>query len=482
MGRYRLMTLFRPVVACSAALAFGAAPAAADAATRLVVRGGGFGHGVGMSQYGALGQAQQGRSYREILGHYYTDTQLGRLDADPVVRVLLQSGKRTIWFAGAAQAGDRALQPGKTYRATAFGGTGVVLRSASGRKLKTFPAPLRIVGSGDAPVRLSGAGAYRGALELRPSAFGGLNAINAIGLESYVRGVVSAESPSSWPAEALKAQAVAARTYAITTSKSGAGFDHYADTRSQMYRGVAAETPSTDAAVAATNGEVVTYQGKPVVTYFFSTSGGRTENAEFGFPGGEPKPWLKSVDDPYDSVSPRHRWGPMRYTVTQASAKLRGLVKGRFRSIEVTRRGVSPRIVSADIVGSKGRTTVSGPTLRSRFRLFDTWAYFTTVGTQVDPAQPPADPTPGTGSETGPGTGTAGAYAATPRERGTIHGRIGGVKPGTTILVRRRSGGRWVTVARARTGRHGHYRASLTRSGLYRVRVDGVDGDAVRLK
>jgi stage II sporulation protein D len=482
MGRYRLMTLFRPVVACSAVLAFGAAPAAADAATRLVVRGGGFGHGVGMSQYGALGQAQQGRTYRQILGHYYTSTQLGRLDADPAVRVLLQSGKRTVWFAGAAQAGDRRLQPGKTYRATAFGGTGVVLRSATGRKLKTFAAPLRIIGSGDAPVRLSGAGAYRGALELRPSAFGGLNAINAVGLESYVRGVVSAESPSSWPAEALKAQAVAARTYAITTSKNGPGFDHYQDTRSQVYRGVAAETASTDAAVAATNGEVVTYEGKPVTTYFFSTSGGRTENAEFGFPGGEPKPWLKSVDDPYDKVSPRHRWGPMRYTLSQASAKLRGLVKGKLRSIEVTRRGVSPRIVSADIVGSKGRTTVSGPTLRARFGLFDTWAYFTTIGATIDPVEPPADPQPGTGSDVGPGTGTAGAYAASAPRRGVVRGRIGGVKPGTTVLIRRRAGGRWVTETRARTGRHGHYTATLRRSGLYRVRVDGAYGQPMRLK
>jgi stage II sporulation protein D len=91
-------------------------------------------------------------------------------------------------------------------------------------------------------VNLAGAGAYRGAFELRPAQFGGLNAINAVDLESYVRGVVSAESPSRWPAEALKTQAVAARTYAITTNKPGAGFDHYPDTRSQVYRGVAAET------------------------------------------------------------------------------------------------------------------------------------------------------------------------------------------------------------------------------------------------
>ena len=96
-------------------------------------------------------------------------------------------------------------------------------------------------------------GRYRGAFEFRPSGRG-INAINAVGLESYVRGVVSAESPSAWPAETLKAQAVAARTYAIT-SRAGSisdGFDQYADTRSQMYKGVAAETASTNAAVTAT--------------------------------------------------------------------------------------------------------------------------------------------------------------------------------------------------------------------------------------
>ena len=94
---------------------------------------------------------------------------------------------------------------------------------------------------------------------------------NVVGLDDYLQGVVPAESPASWPAEALRAQAIAARTYAITTAKS-ADFDHYADTRSQVYKGVGIEQPSTNAAVADTRGQIVTYQGQPVVTYFFSTS------------------------------------------------------------------------------------------------------------------------------------------------------------------------------------------------------------------
>jgi stage II sporulation protein D len=447
-----------------------AAPASADAASRFIVRGGGFGHGVGMSQYGALGFAQRGADYREILGHYYTGTAIGRLDADPTVRVLLQSGRATVSFTGAAQAGDRRLSPTRTYRATTFaGGTAVVLRSATGKRIATFAPPLTIVGPGREPVRLVGganAGRYRGALELRPAGglTGGLNVINAVGLEDYVRGVVAAESPASWPAEALKAQAVAARTYAITTRKPGDGFDHYADTRSQVYRGVAGETPTTDAAVAATRREVVTYEGQPVVTYFFSTSGGRTEHVENSF-GGEPKPWLRSVEDPYDHVSPRHRWGPYRMTLGAAERKLRGLVKGRFRGITVTKRGASPRIVRAQIIGTAGRTTVDGATLRARLGLYDTWAYFTTIDTTVEPADE-----------------TDGAARAARRRGGVVTGTVVGARHDARVTVERLAGARWTTTARTVLRERGRYRARVSRPGTYRVVVGGVAGPSVRLR
>src|SRR5204863_250949 len=115
-------------------------------------------------------------------------------------------------------------------------------------------------------------GTYRGVVDLT-AVPGGVQVVNELGLEDYVRGVVSAESPASWPIQALKAQAVAARGYAVTTSHGG-GFDQYADTRSQVYRGVAAETTRTDAAGRETRGEVVTYRGRAVTTYFFSTAGG----------------------------------------------------------------------------------------------------------------------------------------------------------------------------------------------------------------
>ncbi len=154
--------------------------------------------------------------------------------------------------------------------------------NAAGRVLARSNGTMVVRGS-HGKIRLGGVGTYRGNLEFRGSGLMGVQTVNALGLEPYVRGVISLESPASWPAEALKAQAVAARTYALTTSKGGNGWDQYPDTRSQMYGGVAAETKSTDAAVRATKNQIVTYQGAPVVTYFFSTSGGRTENVENSF-------------------------------------------------------------------------------------------------------------------------------------------------------------------------------------------------------
>ena len=118
-------------------------------------------------------------------------------------------------------------------------------------------------------------------------------------LEDYVRGVVSKESPASWPPEALKAQAVAARSFALSTGARGSSFDVFDDTRSQAYGGVGAETAKTDQAVRATQLQVVLYAGRVAQTFYFSTSGGHTENNELsslGF-GQPPIPYLR---DPLD--------------------------------------------------------------------------------------------------------------------------------------------------------------------------------------
>jgi stage II sporulation protein D len=457
--------------ALAATVAAGAAAVPAEGATRFVLRGAGFGHGVGMSQYGALGQAQAGRTYRQILGHYYSGTALGALNRSVTVRVLLQS-RGTVAFTGATRAGDRELDPERTYTAVPEG-AGVVLRGPEDRPLGKASGALR-VDSDEGPVTVVGgehAGAYRGSLVLAPSG-GALQVVNHVELEAYVRGVVAGESPSGWPAEALKAQAVAARTYAITTSKNGGTFDHYADTRSQVYGGVALERATTDAAIAATKGQVVTQFGRPVVTYFFSTSGGRTENVEFGFPGGTPQPHLKSVTDPWDRVSPRHRWGPTSMTMGQAANRLRGLVRGRFAGVGVVRRGVSPRVVSAEVIGSAGRTPVSGPALRARFGLYDTWATFAAITTKGRFRPAPA----GTG---GVPIGSAAFKQAT---QGVVFGRIVGPRRGATVRVQRLEATTWRTVARTRLAADARYRSAVSEPGRYRVLVDGLPGPAITLR
>jgi SpoIID/LytB domain protein len=470
------------VPALATALLLAIAPAA-SAATKLTITGAGFGHGIGMSQYGTYGYSLHLKTYDFILGHYYSGTTLGALDANPEVKVLLQGSKKSISFAGAIAAGDQALDPAQTYSVKRTS-AGLVLRDATGESVGTVNGTLRV----DAPVgqalRLNGTsvpgvrdGLYRGSLLVSASG-SGLIVVNALDLEDYVRGVVSAESPSAWPTEALKAQAVAARTYAITTHAGGAAFDQYADTRSQVYRGVAAETPNTDAAVAATKGQVVTFGGLPVTTYFFSTSGGETEDVENSFVGSQPKPWLKAVDDPFDSVSPKHRWGPFRYTAPQVQRKLHRYLQGRFKRIKVLQRGVSPRVVRAQVVGTRGVTDVTGPQLRSAFGLYDTWAFFTSVTSKASKPKPkttkpatPADPSGGVS----PVARAAAAHAT------RLEGTIAPARTGRWVRVERREGTRWVPATDARVLRGGRYSVAVPGPGVYRVVYGQAVGPSVRV-
>ena len=430
------------------------AAAPAHSAERLTIRGGGWGHGVGMSQYGAYGFAKRGSDYRAILRHYYTDTKLGTTPNE-VVRVLLFSGVSAS-FTGARKAGGKRLNPAKVYRAVRAANGRVGLVSPTGKRMASVAPPLTARGK----ILTTGGERFRGALEFRPGTFGGIDTINAVRLESYLRGVVPRESPASWPIEALKAQAVAARTYAITTSKSGF-YDHFKDTRSQVYAGVAAESASTDQAIRETAREVVTYSGDPVVTYFFSTSGGRTENVENSFIGAEPQPWLKSVEDPYDDESPHHRW-TVRMTLASADAKLGSLVKGSFKGIRVLERGRSPRVVRAEIVGSQGTTRTTGPVLRTELGLRDHWAYFTTATVREEEPAPGDERADTTGGSPG-----GGATMARRPVLAVLRGRF--VPARRQLVLQRRDDGRWVDVAGARARRDGRYRVDVLHAGRYRV-------------
>lgn len=450
--------------------------ASASGASTFYIDGGGDGHGIGMSQYGAYGYALHGKDYKWILAHYYQGTALGQTNPDQVVRVLIATGSAA--FSGAERAPAKKLNPDLTYSVRALASGRLALSAPGGKKVGSFAAPLRVTGSG--PLDVAGHGLYRGALEFMPGGSSGVETIDAVDLEDYVRGVVSYEMPSSWSSEALEVQAVAARTYAITTDVAGNGYQLYSDTRSQMYGGVAAETPSTDAAVAATRGQVVTYQGQPVVTYFSSSSGGHTENIENVWLGSAPEPWLKGVSDPYDDAggNPYHRWSD-QLSMKAAAAKLGSLVKGKLIGIKVTKWGVSPRVVSAVVVGSKGQVTVTGPQLQQIFGLMSTYMSFSVLS---------SSPGLGSGGSTfapmrvAPDGGLAGAAAGFevpgPAPR-AIHGSVFplGHRAIATLQLQRRHA--WETVRRVRLSAAGDYSVSLRRGGVYRIVWAGLAGPEV---
>jgi len=444
-----------------------AVPATAGAAVRHVFRGAGFGHGIGMSQYGAYGYALQGAKYQGILAHYYKGTELSTLSPG-AVRVLLQPVDPYIRVRGATSVGGRSVKPEATYIAKR-GGAGIVVTNSGGKRIFNFAAS-SVKFRGTDPLRLLGpalngvtSGLYRGSIEVRLDG-GGLTSINELDMDSYIRGVVAGEMPSSWPLEALKVQAVAARTYALSTAKSSGAFDQYPDTRSQVYRGVIGESVRSDAAVAATQRQIVTYDGVPAVTYYFSTSGGETENVEFSFIGALSKPWLVSVPDPYDNQSPYHRW-----TVPFSAARLdRALgAPGAFKRLKVTQRGESPRVVKAKVVGTRGSRTVTGPQVRTSLGLRDTW--FTDYRVASSSVRPRSARPASWGPRPGASRVLAGAFQPAPRAR-------------ILRVERRDSAGRFHAIARIRTSRAGRYRVALTRSGVYRVTCGAVTGPAVRVR
>ena len=468
-------------------VAAGVAAPAAHGATSLVLRGAGYGHGVGMSQYGTLGFARHGWDYRRILGYYYKGTAIGKLTTSPTVRVLLQSGHSRYVVSGAASSGALTLDPKLAYTAVLAKGK-VVLRRGT-KDLGTVDGTLRLMAPAGGAVTLAGpaangvsGGAYRGAIDITRSG-SGLIAVNTLPMEQYVAGVISAEVSASWPAEALKVQAVAARSYAMTTNAGGLGalFTQYADTRSQMYRGVRAETPATNAATKATANEVVTYAGEPVVTYFFSTSGGSTENVENSFIGSDPKPWLKGVPDPYDDISPSHRWGPLKFTLTDATRRLSGYVQGRLKRIKVVQRGVSPRIVRAQIIGTRGTSAITGPQLRRAFGLRDSWIIFRSFSTDVSKKPAVKTPTPkatdpASGKVGGPGPGAASAARA---PRLVVTGRIVPAQRGRWATVERLTGTTWTRAVDVLLRDGGRYRSTLPGPGTYRVRFGDMTGPEV---
>ena len=461
---------FAVAILLAAALAVLAGPARADQTFTFV--GHGYGHGVGMPQYGAQGYAVAGGTYQQILALYYPGTQIGATAPNAQIRVLVQRGQASVQVASGTGLSARDEASGATVAVP----SAAVVTQASGTYTVSSPdgvplaagwaGPVLLSPAGTSPVELVGTAlfggadrTYRGAIRVAAET-GGLAAVNVLPLEDYLRGVVSSEMPSSWKPAALQAQAVAARSYALATAAPAGGlFDEFADTRSQAYGGILAERPETDAAIAATAGQILTYGGKVATTYFSSSSGGRTANVQEVFPNAQPTPYLVAVDDPYDAASPYHNW---TLTLTGAGIAHALGYGGTISALSVDAYP-SGRVRSLVIEGSAGPKSVPAGTARTALGLRSTW--FTT----------------GAAVTTTPG-GTVALTLARPRLSGQRVILSGTAPPGAVVL-QGAAGAAWRTLATVTPGADGSVRFTRTlgESPLYRLSQGLTATPAVRV-
>jgi stage II sporulation protein D len=223
-------------------------------------------------------------------------------------------------------------------------------------------------------------GRYRGDLLLQGSGLD-LQVVDDVGLESYLFGVIGAEMPASWATEALRSQAIAARSYALTSRRPGEPFDVFADTRSQMYRGVTGESSRTTDAVRGTRGVVVKDGALIAHTLFNASSGGRTAAVEEIF-GGSPVSYLQPVDDPYDRLSPYHDWS-VTLTDAEGAKRLAPVLQGELVDLSVIATTASGRAATVRVTGTLGVTDIPAATARSLLGLRSTWFTITRVAHQL---------------------------------------------------------------------------------------------------
>ena len=294
------MRRFALPVAILVALAFAAGVAASPV---YVLKGRGWGHGVGLSQYGALGRANDGQDYKQILGFYYDGTNVGQT-TQRKISVLLMEGQSSVTLRSSEsfKVGDKTLARFTDWKLvpTSDGKVRVVGKGKFGSPATAKP--------GDGFLRIDGL-RYRGDLKIHNHG-GTLDVVNVVGLQGYLYSVVPREMPSSWLLEALKAQAVAARGYGVRAARAS-WFDIYDDTRDQVYGGLdysTGEDPGSTAAVKATAREVLKSGGEVISAYFSSSNGGRTA-ASVDTWGGS-LPYLVSKRDPFDlnGSNPNRNW------------------------------------------------------------------------------------------------------------------------------------------------------------------------------
>lgn len=395
--RFRLVLA---VLLCLGAFGVIHSPQAAVAAPQVFrIEGGGFGHGIGMSQYGALGYAQQGTSYPDILAHYFQQTAIQTLGQPGEVRIWLgadttapadmvftPSGPTDIVVTGSGVIGQAPAN--KTITVTAVSGkfNVAIQDGASFNQVGGDGNNVYIAYNGN-PIRLDSSGnQYKyGQIELSIPADNHLRAVlTNISMEQYLYGL--GEVPSSWPADALKAQVVAARTYALEKYnrlgfiRSDCGCTLWRDVRDQNYVGWDKEIGSNGdkwvAAVNQTAGQTITYQGNPIQAFYSSSSGGHTENSENVFV--QNLPYLRGVPDPYDAANGQnslHSWSRdisfadmQNYVNSSSSTSVGTLSNVEF----LNPLGVSGRVIKVNgsgggvrITGSGGTKRVSGDSFRS---------------------------------------------------------------------------------------------------------------------
>jgi len=361
--------------------------------------GSGWGHGLGMSQWGAYGLAKRGWGEARILTHFYSGTKVAPAPSPPdKLRVGLVHGKQKVRLAPTSGPADLRLgdpnsgevvatvPEGETWTVQVAGQAYRILDGTGTKVGEDVGGPannLYVAYANGARVVVPEAGhAYsRGFIELNLyNCESGCRErmILVVGAEEYLYGL--SEVPSSWPVPALQAQAVAARTYAFTKAATSGqnrpvcNCALFASSFDQVYAGWDKEAGLDGdrwvAAVDATAGQVVTYQGQTIQAFYMSSSGGFTEDNENVW-GGTPVPYLRGVCDPgdYTSDNPNAVWD-LSLPADRVTRRLR-LGIGPVTGFTNTVRGVSGRIVTTVVHGASGTAEVSGSTLRSALDLPD---------------------------------------------------------------------------------------------------------------
>ncbi len=360
----------------------------------ITVKGHGYGHGNGMSQHSAQGAARQGKNHGQILRFFYPGTRWGTVGGK--IRVLVTADTtRDVVVSGRSGLRLRALRSGRTWRLDKARPKAVRWRvlpvgggarsriayrlkgSSTWRRWRELAGDAEL-SAGGAPVRLHLPGGrqvtYRGALRSASPAGAGADrdTVNVVSLENYLRGVVPLEMPALWHQEAVRSQAVAARSYAAY-ERAHAPKRHYQvcdTTACQVYGGASAEHPASDRAVAGTARRVRTWQGRPAFTQFSASSGGWTSSGS--------QPYLKAKKDPYDgwSGNPHHSWSQR---VGDGAIESRWPGVGNLRRITFADREGNGqwggRVGRVVLRGSAGTVRLSGDDFRFGLGLRSTWLH-----------------------------------------------------------------------------------------------------------